>query len=141
MKDRQEVSEDFPHKMNDEQIGETIKLYMKEIIQSGSHENIVIQCYPLIALGQHELERRQTTRITRFTTGVSFASILIAIIALAISIINTMSSTRWEKRQIESLTAMQTKIDTLNANIRELAMYPHKSNSPIHIEQPSSKHK
>jgi cell division protein FtsL len=141
MNDRQEVSKEFPHNMSDEQIGEAIKLYMDKIIQSGSQENIVIQCYPLVALGQHELEKRQTNRLTRFTSWISYVSIFIAIVALAISIINTRSSSRWEQRQIESLATLQTKIDAMNANIHDLVLASQKSAPPSRVEPPSSKQK
>jgi hypothetical protein len=106
--------------MKDNEIEEAIKSYLDEIIKSGSEDNVVIQCYPLIALGQYELSKRQTRRITLITQFVGIVSLLVAGVALYISVQNTSSSSRWEQRQIEYLSMLQTKLDSINSNIREL---------------------
>ena len=78
MQNLQTVSADFPHNFSDQQIQETIRDYMTRIAVSGSQENVVIQCYPLIALGQAELQKRQNDRLTRITLIVSFVSLIVA---------------------------------------------------------------
>lgn len=119
-KDRQEIPADYPQGMNDKQIEEAIKKYFNEIIQSEAQENTMIQCYPLISLGQHELEKRQAKRLNCLTMGVSIVSIVIAVIALCIAIQNASSSERWKQTQINSLATLQTKLDLINSSIREL---------------------
>ena len=105
------IPRNYPHGMSSNEIEQQVREYLDEIVKSGSDDNVVIQYYPLIALGQYELSKRQNGRITRISIGISGISLLIAIIALCISLIGTSSSSNWENRQIKELKTIEEKLD------------------------------
>ena len=121
-KDEQEISVDFPQNMKDKQIENEIRKYFNEIIQSDAQENTMIQCYPLISLGQYELQKRQNRRITKISMGIAAVSLLIAIIALYISFQGRNSSSRWENAQIVELKAIEQKLDGIHSASKDVIL-------------------
>ena len=115
-----EIPKNYPHGMNDRDIEEHVRKYLDEIINSGSDDNVVFQCYPLITLGQNELSKRQNKRITRMSMVISGISLLIAAIALCISLLGTNSRSRWENEQIKELKAIEEKMDNIHANSKDM---------------------
>ena len=106
------VSEDFPQDMSDKQLQEAVKGYLSQIKESGSQENVVIRCYPLIALGLNELQARQNKLVTRISIGIGVVSLVVAAVALCISIDGASSSDESSARQIALL-------EELNRNVVE----------------------
>jgi uncharacterized membrane protein YeiB len=100
------IPDTFPHSMKDKEIEECVKGYMDAIIQSNSQENIVIQNYPLVSLGQYELQKRQNGRITRIATIISVVSLIVAAVALYIAVDNSNSSEHWEAAQMRALNSL-----------------------------------
>ncbi len=121
MRENPTIPEDFPHSMSDKALEECIKGYMDAIIQEEAQENVVIQNYPLVSLGQYELQKRQNKRIIKFTTGISAVSLLVAITALYIAFTNSHSSERWESNQIKILQSISRTIETQNDSIIEIS--------------------
>lgn len=121
------IPDNFPHTMKDKELEECIKGYMNKIIQSKAQENVVIQNYPLVSLGQYELQKRQNKRFTLFAAGISAISLIIAGVALYIAITNSHSSERWEKNQINVLntigitsTAQKEQLIEINNQLNKL---------------------
>lgn len=108
------IPENFPHSMNDKELEECIKGYMNAIIESEAQENTVIQNYPLVSLGQYELQKRQNNKIIQLTTGISFISLIVAIAALYIANTNSHTSERWERNQINTLQEIGNTIKDHN---------------------------
>ncbi len=104
--------------MKDQEIIDHVKEYTDVIIQSGAQVNTVWQVTPLIQLGQYELEKRQTERITRLTIGVSIISMIVAAAALYIATENSRASTNWEETQIHLLEKIHADITYNNKNIK-----------------------
>ena len=82
----------------------------------------MIQCYPLISLGQYELQKRQNRRITKISMGIAAVSLLIAIIALYISFQGRNSSSRWENAQIVELKAIEQKLDGIHSASKDVIL-------------------
>lgn len=61
--------------------------------------------------GLSELERRQNEAVVRQSRFVGFISLGIAILALAISVEGSMSSTKWEKQQLALLETISKNVD------------------------------
>jgi type VI protein secretion system component VasK len=114
------IHSNYPHGMNNREIEEHVRKYLDEIVKSGSDDNVVIQCYPLIALGQYELSKRQNNRITKISICISGVSLLIAIIALCISLMGTSSHSSWENAQIKELKAIEEKLDNIHSSSKDM---------------------
>ena len=104
------VSDDFPHDMSDKHLQGAVKGYWSKIRESGSQENIVIQCYPLIALGLNELQARQNKLVTRISIGIGVVSLAVAAVALRISIDGARSSDESSARQTVLLEALNKNL-------------------------------
>jgi len=109
----------YPYGCTEKDISKAIKEYSDEIIASRADINKVLQFTPLIALGQGELQSRQTRRITRLSLGLGFLSLIIAGAALLVSFMNTRSDEAWQKHQLELLNAIQTDINVQGKAILE----------------------
>lgn len=100
----------YPEGMKDAEIIKCVREYTDEIIQSGAQVNTVWQLTPLIQLGQYELEKRQSMRITRLTIGVSIVSMFIAVVALWIALESNRDSNSWKQSQLGVLEDIQAKL-------------------------------
>jgi hypothetical protein len=106
------VSNDFPQGMSNKQLQAAVNDYLAKVRESGSQENIVIQCYPLIALGLNELQARQNKIVTCISIFIGGVSLIVAGVALYISIAGTDSSDKTSARQVALL-------EELNKNVLE----------------------
>ncbi len=106
------INSQYPHGMKDKEIAEAIKEYSIEIHNSKANINTVMQFSPLIQLGQIELQGRQTKRVTTLSIVVSIVSLLIAGLALYVSLSSSRVSSQWEESQINLLREL--KIETSN---------------------------
>jgi hypothetical protein len=108
------ISVDYPHKLNDDELEKAILEYSIEIFNKQGNINAVMLYSPLIQLGQNELQGRQTKRATRLSVGASLLSIIIAFLALYISLSSSRASARWESDQLEILEQISNGITTTN---------------------------
>ena len=115
-----QIYTNFPGGMKDAEISRCIGEYTNEIIQSRAQTNKVLQFTPLIQLGEYELAKRQTRRITRLTIGVSVVSLFIAIAALTVSWLNTKSSEAWEAKQTAQLEKLNAELAATREEIMHL---------------------
>ena len=119
-----EINQKYPHGLPDADIERYIQGYAEEIFDKRGDINTVMWAAPMIHLGRAELQSRGIERGTRFTKLVSYSSIVVALVALAISIINSRSSSRWEERQLQLLATLERRLGSLDAstqkNAREL---------------------
>ncbi len=104
------VSEDFPQSMSNKQLRRVIKGYLSQVKESGAQENVVIQCYPLIALGLNEQQARQNKLVTWISIGVGVVSLVVAAVALRISIDGARLSDESSARQIALLEELNKNI-------------------------------
>jgi len=120
MRDKHTIPDSFPYSISDKELEESIKGYMNVIIKERAQENVVIQTYPLVALGQYELQKRQNSKIIKFTTGISVVSLIVAASALYITYTNTRSSERWENSQISALHTLINTSESQKARLIEI---------------------
>lgn len=100
----------YPEGMKDHDIIERLREYTNVIIESGAQVNTVWQLSPLIQLGQYELEKRQTKRLTRLSVGISIVSSCVAVAALWIAVENSRASERWETAQLQILEKINQEL-------------------------------
>ena len=101
----------YPYGCSDKDIAKAIKEYSDEMLAARADINKVLQFSPLIAVGQNELQSRQTKRITFLSLGIGLLSLVIAGIALWVSFMNTRSNEAWENKQLESLNAIHSDLN------------------------------
>ena len=107
-----EVSKDFPQGMPRKQLQTAVDSYLSKVRESGSQENVVMQCYPLIALGLNELQARENKLIMWISIFIGAVSMIVAGVALCISVNGARSSDDSSTRQI-------ALIEALNKNVLE----------------------
>lgn len=107
----------YPHGMKDEEIEGAIKEYSAEIHSSKANMNTVLQFSPLIQLGQLELQRRQTKRVTTLSVIFSIVSLLVAGSALFVSFYSSRASSRWERSQINLLKELKAEASNISPNL------------------------
>ena len=76
----------YPKALSDRDLTQAVDEYIDEINQSGVNINNVLQLSPYIQLGLSELQGRTTKRVTRLSLGVSFLSLVVAGLALYLSL-------------------------------------------------------
>ncbi len=117
------ISVDYPHKLSDAELEKALHEYSLEIFSSQGNINKVMLYSPLIQLGQNELQGRQTKRATRLSIGASSLSIVIALLALYISLNSARVNDQWESGQINLLERISDGVvassDELGFIIRE----------------------
>lgn len=70
----------------DKEIKKFIKGYSKDIYESRANINTVLALSPLVQIGLQELQGRENKRITWFSLGVSFMSLLVSAVALYVTL-------------------------------------------------------
>lgn len=98
-----ELPRNYPYGCGDQQIALMLREYADEIAASGGNVNKVLQLAPLIVIGQSELQGRQTSRVTRISFGLGVLSVVIALVALWVSIANSRTDANWQASQSEGL--------------------------------------
>ncbi len=83
------LPKDYPYGATDKAISTTIRELSNDVLGSGANINRVLQLTPLIALGQNELQSRQTRRITCLSIGLGALSLLVSAAALYVSLISS----------------------------------------------------
>lgn len=105
---------EYPHGCSDKQISKAIEDYANEITTSEGDLNTVLQLTPLMVVGHAELQSRQTKRITRVSVGLGILSIVIAGIALWVSIASNWTNSDSQTQQLELLKAIQHQVQMQN---------------------------
>jgi len=98
-----ELPEKYPYGCSEKEISSALRKYAGEIIASEGNVNKVLQLAPLIVIGHTELQSRQTSRITGISVGLGILSLVIAIVALWVSIANSRTDAYWQTTQSEML--------------------------------------
>ncbi|WP_372865250.1 hypothetical protein [Spongiibacter sp.] len=109
-----ELKANYPHGLKDREIEFLVNQYAAEIFEKGASTNAVLQFSPLIQLGTNELQSRQSKRITMLSIGISVLSLLIASLALYVSLVSSRSSNQWREEQLMALSQME--ISTAQSN-------------------------
>ena len=109
------IPANYPDGSSDNEIKTAIREMQDDLASAKYSINAVLQFSPLINLGQFELERRQSTAILKQSRVVSGISILIALLAVGISVAGNISSSEWESVQLKALSSINsnTKIAPL----------------------------
>ena len=107
-----EVPHDYPYGCDDKRISSILREYANEIVASDGNVNKVLQLAPLIVIGQAELQGRQTSRISRISVGLGVLSIVIAVVALWVSIANSRTDASWRTSQSEVLKTIHHDLQT-----------------------------
>jgi len=101
----------FPYGVDDNMLKTAIKEYADEIFTKRADINVVLQLTPLLILGQNELQSRRNKRVTWFSFSISFLSLLVAGIALFVSLSGTRVSETWKNEQLQALTKMNADVN------------------------------
>ena len=101
-----EQPRNYPYGCGDQQISLMLREYADEISASGGNVNKVLQLAPLIVIGQAELQGRQTRRVTRISLGLGILSVVIALVALWVSLSNSRTDATWQASQSEWLNTI-----------------------------------
>lgn len=109
-----DLKENHPLGFENKEIEDLVNQYAVEIFERRANPNAILQFSPLIQLEHNELQGRQTQSATRLSVGVSILSLLIAGMAVYVSLAAFLSSERWKEEQLEMLSQVQKA--TLNAN-------------------------
>jgi hypothetical protein len=107
---------EYPHGCSDKQISKAIEDYANEITASGGDINTVLRLTPLMVVGHAELQSRQTKRITQVSVGLGILSIVIAGVALLVSILGNRSNTDSQNQQLELLKTIQRDVQKQNTS-------------------------
>lgn len=107
-----QLNKNYPEKCSNKEIKELIREYSEEIYKERGHINTVLQFTPMIQLGLSELQNRQNKKIAYLSLSIGIISLLVAAVALYISINSGNKNYQTNKKYIESL-------DSLNQNISE----------------------
>ena len=97
------VYPDYPHGLSDKKLVAAIQEYATTINTSRANINTVLQFSPYISLGLNELQSRQNKRTTYVSFGVGLVSLIVAGVALHISIDSSRSGDLSSARQIALL--------------------------------------
>lgn len=127
---------DFPRGMGDKELEDVIKEHVDIVINTDS-ENVIFQYYPLIILGQHELEKRGNKRITKRTIGISIVSLLVAGVALYLAHTNSRSSENWERQQMEAFAGITKQLENIEKNTKKgvLALETNRQETTKQVQQ------
>jgi hypothetical protein len=106
------MPENYPYGSDEKEISSALRGYADEIIASGGDVNTVLQLAPLIVIGHTELQSRQTNRVTRISVGLGILSLVIALVALWVSIANNRTETHWQTTQLELLNRIEADLKT-----------------------------
>jgi|GEM_PF-2044512 hypothetical protein len=107
-----ELPDNYPYGCSDEVISASLKACADEIAASNAQTNKVLQLAPLIIVGHSELQNRQTKRITRLSIGLGVLSLIIAGVALWISVAGNSSNTRWQTTNLELLRGLNEQFES-----------------------------
>jgi hypothetical protein len=130
---------DYPHGCSDKQISKAIEDHANEITAAGGDINTVLRLTPLMVVGHAELQSRQTKRITRVSVGLGMLSIVIACIALWVSIAGNWTNSDSQKQQLELLKAIQHEVQTQNSG-SDLQRQQLETLKAIHFELQTQAH-
>ena len=108
-----QLGKSYPHGYTDKEISSKLREYANEIAGSGGNVNNVLRLAPLIVIGQTELQSRQTSRVTRISVGLGILSIVIALLALWVSIVNSRTDANWQREQSVLLRAIDQDLQNL----------------------------
>lgn len=107
----------YPYGCSEAQISKSLREYADQIIASDAQINTVLQLTPLIVIGNTELQSRQTKRVTRVSVGLGILSVLIAAVALWISITNNIASSKSRSTELELLKEIERDLQ-LHSNLQ-----------------------
>jgi len=108
------IYEDYPHGRSEEQISKAIEDFADEITASDGDINTVLRLTPLIVIGHAELQSRQTRRITRVSVGLGILSIVMAGVALWVSIASNWTNSDSQKQELEFLKGIHHEVQLKN---------------------------
>lgn len=103
----------YPSDYTDDEIRNTINDFSKKIMDAKFDINAVMQLSPPIQLGQNELQKRildrsaiETSRIQKLAIFIAVISIILALVAIYLSLQNSRFESEWKERQINLLESI-----------------------------------
>jgi len=108
------LSKDYPHGGSEREISKAIEDFADEITLSEGDINTVLRLTPLIVIGHAELQSRQTKRITRVSIGLGILSIVMAAVALLVSMAGNWTNSDSQRQQLELLKGIHNELQLKN---------------------------
>lgn len=110
-----EININYPDKCTDKEIKKLISGYQKEIYDQRGHINSVLQMIPLIQAGLLEMQGRQNKKITYLSLFIGGMSLVVAAVALFITIDSGRMNSILNNALINSTNNLnQTSLDQIN---------------------------
>lgn len=110
----------YPRKCGDDEIKKHLDEYYESVVSTGGNINQLQVFYPLIQIGQSELQDRHTRKVTNLSVVASVLSLTIAISALIIAVSSSRSNDRWESGQLDTLERIISEIDISGQESRRI---------------------